>query len=63
MKKLGTIEPRYDDERVRITSNNPINDETLGFIYGAIKKYGTDSEYNDALREYISEIVNFICKD
>lgn len=36
--KMGTVEPRYNDENVKLTLlNGNIQDNALAFIYGAIK--------------------------
>lgn len=48
---MGTVEPIYQDD------NLIIKDDTIAFIYGAIKKYGNIKEsYND-LKKYISTII------
>jgi hypothetical protein len=61
-RKMGTVEPRYNDSRVMLTENDCICDDVLAFIYGAIKKYGTDKEYLEDLRVYIKEMANDIGK-
>ena len=61
-RKMGTVEPRYNDARVTLTSDDCICDDDLAFIYGAIKKYGTDPQYLEDLRIYIKEIANYIGK-
>lgn len=61
-RKMGTVEPRYNDSRVILTENDCICDDVLAFIYGAIKKYGTDKEYLDDLRIYIKEMAKDIGK-
>jgi hypothetical protein len=45
-----------------LTENDCICDDVLAFIYGAIKKYGTDKEYLEDLRVYIKEMANDIGK-
>lgn len=50
-KTMGTIEPIYNDGDLHI------KDETIAFIYGAIKKYGGDDAYSDELRGYIGILV------
>lgn len=61
-RKMGTVEPRYNDARVTLSSDERICDDDLAFIYGAIKKYGTDPKYLEDLRIYIKEIANYIGK-
>lgn len=61
-RKIGTIEPRYNDVRVFLSEYECICDDDLAFIYGAIKKYGTNPEYLDDLRIYIKEIADYIGK-
>ena len=53
IKKMGTVEPRFNDTHVFLSDDTFICDEPLAFIYGAIKKYGTDKAYLEALKEYI----------
>lgn len=48
---MGTVEPIYNDGELHI------KDETLAFIYGAIKKYGNDVELYDGLKSYIARLV------
>lgn len=50
-KKMETVEPVYNDGELNI------KDETLAFIYGAIKKYGNDEALYDELRGYIGILV------
>ncbi len=61
-RKMGTVEPRYNDTKVMLTSDDCICDDDLAFIYGAIKKYGTDPEYLEDLRIYITKIADYIGK-
>ena len=49
--KMGTVEPIYNDGELHI------KDETLAFIYGAIKKYGNNEKLYDKLRGYIKILV------
>ena len=51
---IGTIEPRWNDSKVVLTENERLADDTLAFIYGAIKKYGTDPKALEDLKTYIS---------
>ena len=37
-----------------LTENERLADDTLAFIYGAIKKYGTDPKALEDLKNYIS---------
>lgn len=59
---MGTIEPRYNDSKVFLSADECICDDDLAFIYGAIKKYGTEPKYIDDLRDYIIEIAEYIGK-
>jgi len=45
-KKLGTVEPSFD---------NKVSEESIAFIIGAIEKYGNDSEYHYYLVQYLKE--------
>lgn len=58
--KIGTVEPRYNDEKVLLTSDNSIQDDALAFIYGAIKKYGHEPEYFEDLKKYIINEAKYI---
>lgn len=49
---MGTVEPRYTDEHC-ILGDGKIHDDALGFIYGAIKKYGSVPIYYNDLKKYI----------
>ena len=60
IKNMGTVEPRFNDTRVFLSDDTFICDEPLAFIYGAIKKYGTDKAYLEALKEYIIKIAKTI---
>jgi len=55
---LGTIEPRYDDTKIFLNKTDRIVDDTLGFIYGAIKKYGNNLECIDDLKKYIKFMID-----
>lgn len=58
---MGTVEPRYtDDSKHPILGDGQIHDDALGFIYGAIKKYGSDPIYYNDLKKYISMMVERI---
>ena len=59
-KNLGTIEPRYNDTKVVIDIDESICDDTLAFIYGAIKKYGTRKECLEGLKDYIKTMADKI---
>lgn len=50
-KKMGTVEPIYNDGDLHI------KDDAIAFIYGAIKKYGNDEELYDELRGYIGNML------
>ena len=52
-KYIGTIEPRWNDSKVVLTENEYLADDALAFIYGAIKKYGTDPKALEDLKSYI----------
>lgn len=56
---MGTVEPRYGDDKVNI-SDNFIKDDALAFIYGAIKKYGNNPKYFDVLKDYIINEAKYI---
>ena len=58
-KAIGTVEPRSGDETVNIPDNS-IKDESLCFIYGAIKKYGSEECYTYNLREYIRNMLKYV---
>jgi hypothetical protein len=51
---IGTIEPRWNDSKVVIVNDSHIADNALAFIYGAIKKYGTDPKAVNDLKNYIT---------
>jgi len=57
-KKMGTVEPRYTDKYNIV--GGEIKDTALGFIYGAIKKYGGDLQYVDDLKIYIKMMADRI---
>ena len=57
---IGTIEPRWNDSRVVLTENERLADNALAFIYGAIKKYGTDPKALGDLKSYIGYMVTKI---
>ena len=58
---MGTVEPRWtDDSKHPILGDGQIHDDALGFIYGAIKKYGSDPIYYNDLKKYISMMVERI---
>ena len=59
-KKMGTVEPEYNDEEHVITSAGSIKDNALAFIYGAIKKYGQEPELFNELKEYIINETKYI---
>jgi hypothetical protein len=59
-RKIGTIEPRYNVSKVFLSKDVCICDDDLAFIYGAIKKYGTDPKYLNDFRIYIKEIAEYI---
>ena len=61
-RKMGTIEPRYNDEKVSIAKDKYLCDDSLAFIYGAIKKYGTSEAYLGELKEYILKEATYIGK-
>lgn len=50
---IGTVEPRWNDSKVVLTENEYLADDALAFIYGAIKKYGTDPKALEGLKSYI----------
>lgn len=59
--KMGTVEPRYNDENVKLTLlNGNIQDDALAFIYGAIKKYGQYPELFSELKDYIIKEAKYI---
>ena len=60
---IGTIEPRYNDSRVFLNDDKYICDDALAFIYGAIKKYGTDKNALTDLKAYISYMATRINKN
>lgn len=61
---MGTVEPHYNDEQVFLKNENYIYDDALAFIYGAIKKYGTNREYDlNELKEYIIKEAQYIGKN
>lgn len=62
VRKMGTIEPRYNDEKVSIGEDEYLCDDALAFIYGAIKKYGTSEACLGELKEYILKEANYIGK-
>lgn len=57
LNNMGTVEPRYTDINNPIQGSGVIEDDTIAFIYGAIKKYGAYKELVPELKEYISEIL------
>lgn len=57
---IGTIEPDWVNERE--FRGDGIKDDSLAFIYGAIKKYGSYPECYPDLQEYILEIAKTIGK-
>ena len=48
---MGTVEPDWTNKRE--FSGEGIRDDALGFIYGAIKKYGSYPECYPELKDYI----------
>ena len=50
---IGTIEPRWNDSKFVLIENEYLADDALAFIYGAIKKYGTDPKALEDLKSYI----------
>lgn len=62
VRKMGTIEPRYNDEKVSINEDEYLCDDALAFIYGAIKKYGTSEACLGELKEYILKEATYIGK-
>lgn len=60
VRKMGTIEPRYNDEKVSIAEDKCLCDDALAFIYGAIKKYGTSEACLGELKEYILKEASYI---
>ena len=60
VRKMGTVEPRYNDEKVSLTLDNSIQDDALAFIYGAIKKYGQYPELYDELADYIIKEAEYL---
>ena len=57
---IGTIEPRWNDSKVFLNSDNKLCDDALAFIYGAIKKYGSDPNALNDLKKYIAFMVTHI---
>ena len=57
---IGTIEPRWNDEKAVLTENEKLADDALAFIYGAIKKYGTNPKALKDLKNYIKYMVTKI---
>lgn len=55
---IGTIEPDWVNERE--FCGDGIKDDSLAFIYGAIKKYGSYPECYHDLKLYILEIAKGI---
>ena len=60
VRKMGTVEPEWNDEKHLITKAGSIQDDALAFIYGAIKKYGQNPEFYEELKEYIIEEAKYI---
>ena len=56
--KIGTVEPRRNDADMFLDDEEIIEDDSLAFIYGAIKKYGTEIKYRDDLLRYIRTIIS-----
>jgi hypothetical protein len=59
---MGTVEPIYNDIKHPIEGSGVIEDDTIAFIYGAIKKYGAYKELVPELKEYIKNQVKNIGK-
>lgn len=55
---MGTVEPRWTDLNHPIEGSGVIEDDTIAFIYGAIKKYGAYKEQIPELKEYIKVLLN-----
>lgn len=55
---MGTVEPRYND--LYKIQGYGITDDSLAFIYGAIKKYGSNKEELPELKAYILETAKHI---
>ena len=54
---MGTVEPRWTDLNHPIEGSGVIEDDTIAFIYGAIKKYGAYKELVPELKEYIKKLL------
>ena len=57
-KVIGTIEPDWTNSRE--FRGDGIKDDSLAFIYGAIKKYGSFPECYPDLKDYIKMMVERI---